>query len=230
MNKARKSHIPDAVLLEFTGKEIDFLPMDLDRFSLFDPDLNQQKMSLLTDNYKKALTFGTDKTQLGVLRNLTENLSDEFKKCVSLYKDVRYFARKKFGSSPAILKQFGFETYRKARMNIPEMIVFMYELANTAEKYKNELATAGLSESVIDSIKPAAAALEKSNLEQETGKTARNVKTEERIDLINSIYDTLMEFSVAAKIIFANEPLTRDKYKIPYSKNVNGNAAKTQQP
>ncbi len=223
----RKAHVSDATLIEFAGKEIDFLPKDLSKFTFFDPDLNQQKLDLLKTTYESALTYGTDKTQLGVLRGLTENLSAEFKNCISIFKDIRYFALKKFINSPATLKELGLNSYRIARISQPDMVLFMYELANTAEKYKTQLMAAGLKESVITSIKPAAIALEKCNVTQEIGKTGRSVKTEDRVLLLNTMYDILLDFSEAAKMVFAGDPLSRSKYILPYSSRIHKEKVET---
>ena len=111
-------------------------------------------------------------------------------------------------------------SYTKARGIQSEMVLFMHELATTVEKYKTELMDAGLKESVITSIKPAAEALEKTNITQKTGKDNRSAKTEDRIELLNSMYDILAEFSEAAKIVFAKDPVKKERYILPHSKSI----------
>ena len=229
METTRKAHVPDAVLLEFAGRELEFLPVDLPAFTSFDPDLNEQKVTQLKAVYTEALIYGSDHNEMGVLRGLTEKMSQEVKNCISIFKDVRYFARKKFGDSPATLKELCLDKYEKARKTQPEMVVFMYELDKAVQKYKVELTAAGLKESVINSIKPAAAALEKSNLVQESGKGGRMIKTEDRIVLMNRIYDILLEFSEASRRVFENDPLKRSRYVLPYTKTNSAQAAATKQ-
>jgi hypothetical protein len=217
MEITRKSHVADAILLEFAGTVIDYLPNDLSKFTAYDPDLNQDKADLVKSTYDNILTYGTDNIEVGIVIGLTEKLSDEFKKCISLFKDVRYFANKKFGTSPAILKEFGLGKYAKARKSQPAMIVFMHELDLTVQKYKVELKEAGLKETVIAGIKPAATALEESNSGQESGKGHRMVKTEGRILLLNNLYDLLQEFSEASRRVFENDALSRSHYVLPYN-------------
>jgi len=89
------------------------------------------------------------------------------------------------------------------------------------------LTEAGLKESVIASIKPAAVALEKVNVTQKTGKGGRAVKTADRIILLNSLYDLLTDFSEAAKIIFANDPVKRERYILPHAKTIDNDTKDT---
>lgn len=224
---ARRFNIADAILLEFAGKEIEYLPTDLAQFTAFDPDLNVGKQTLLKSVYTNALTFGSDKTAVSVVSQLTEELSAKIKNCTSIFKEVRYFVRKKFANSPAIQKELGMHTYRKARSVQSEMVLFMYALAASVEKYKTELTEAGLKASVIASIKPAAEALEKTNVTQKTGKGGRTVKTEDRITLLNNLYELLTDFSEAAKIVFANDPVKKDRYILPHAKTIDKNTQDT---
>jgi hypothetical protein len=101
MEIARKFNVADAILLVFTGKVLEFLPGDLAKFTAFDPDLNAAKQTILKGVYLNALTFGTDKTEVSVVSKLTEDLSAQFKNCISIFKDVRYF-----NSSLKIKRQF----------------------------------------------------------------------------------------------------------------------------
>lgn len=218
MEKTRKAHVADAVLLEFAGKEIEYLKADLPAFTAFDPDLNEQKVNQLNGIYTEALMYGSDHNEMGVLKGLTEKMSQEVKNCITIFKDVRYFARKKFGDSPATLKELCLDKYEKARKTQSEMVVFMYEVDKAVQKYKAGLMSAGLKETVINSIKPAAAALEKSNVVQESGKGNRMQKTGDRISIMNGIYDILVEFSDAARRVFENDPIKRSRYVLPYSR------------
>ena len=227
MEIARKFNVADAVLLEFAGKEIEYLPADLDNFTDFDPDLNAEKQTQLKNVYLDALTFGSDKTEVSVVSQLTENLSAQLKNCTTIFKDVRYFVRKKFANSPAVQKELGIHTYRKARTVQSQMVLFMYELAAGVEKYKTELTAAGLKESVIASIKPAAVALEKVNVTQKTGKSGRSVKAEDRVVLLNNLYDILADFSEAAKRVFANDPVKRERYILPHAKTISNETQDT---
>lgn len=227
MEISRKFNVADAVLLEFAGKGIKFLATDLPIFTNFDPDLTAGKVTKMENVYKSILSFGTDKSEVEEVSKLTENLAGEFKNCTSIYKEVRYFANKKFGKSPAVIRLFGLDSYRKARKKQPTMVVFMHELGKSVEKYKTELMEAGLKESVIASIEPATLALENSNVDQEVGKDSRPVKTEGRIELLNTLYDMLLEFSSAAKIVFAKDALKRDRYILPHNRSIGGNDAGT---
>lgn len=215
---ARKFHVSDPVILEHAAKVIDYLPNDLPRFTLFDSELNQDKADSMKTAYERILSFGTDNTEVGVVKGLTKKKTDEHKKCVSLFKDVRYFAQKRFSNSPAVLKEFGVNKFTKACRTESKLVLFMYELDNTIKKYAGDLKDAGMKEDIIASIKPAAVALDKSNATQESGKKTRLVKTETRVELLNELYDILMEFSNASRRVFENDPLGRSRYVLPYNK------------
>jgi hypothetical protein len=217
MEITRKSHVADPILLEFTGTMLSYLQGDLASFTAYDPDLNQAKADLIQSTYDSILNYGTDNIQVSVVKGLTENLAGELKKSISLFKDVRYFAKKKFGNSPAILNEFGLKRYAKARRSQANMILFMHELDVTVQKYKVELKGAGLKEAVITGIKPAATALTNANTGQEKGKGGRTVKAEGRVVLLNTLYDLLKEFSDASRRIFEDDPLSRSHYILPYN-------------
>ena len=220
MEIKRKYKVADAVLLEHAGVVIQELPNDLTAFGNFDPNLNQEKLTGMTNIYNDALNQGTDNQQKGKVKKLTENLAAAINDCVKVFKEVRYFAKKQFGRSPAVMKQFGLNRYRKARTSQPEMVVFMYEFYNVAQQYRDGLVEAGMKAEVIESIKTAADQLNSDNITQELGKDNRMSKTEERVVLMNSLYDELADFSEASKIVFANDPLKREKYIFPHSKSI----------
>ncbi len=219
METTRNYGISDTALLEFTGKMLAYLPEDLASFTAFDPDLNSELQDGLTHLYQRALDYGTDSAERGVVQKNTEDVQLQLKLCVSAYHEVRYFASKCFGSSPAILREFGVIKFRKVRGNQAQMIVFMFELAHAANKYKKELLDSGLSERTITALPELARNLEKVNVQQELSKNQRSLKTEVRVVMLNDIYAVLLKFYKASKIAFASNPIQRERYTLPIGRS-----------
>ncbi|HEX3007755.1 MAG TPA: hypothetical protein VHO90_09090 [Bacteroidales bacterium] len=219
MAKKRKYRATDAVFLEFAGRTIAFLDDDLVLFNKYDPDLNSNVTATLQKLYDEALSFGTDNSDLGNVGFLSEETKKSVANCKSLYKDLRYFARKKFQKNPAVLKQFGIDKFRKARIRKADFLAFMQVVAKTAAEYKDDLAAAGMGEVIINSIMPSVEDLKTRNLDLESAKSERSLRAEMRVELMNGIYDILLAFSNAAKIIFSTDTLSRKKYILPYTKS-----------
>lgn len=212
-----KFSIPIAVLLEQAGEVHENLEGDLPEFQAFDPDLNPDKQKALHDNVMLALETGTDKTQLSALIRKTMGVKAEMAACEKLFKTVRYFLEKKHANNPALIKQFRILDYNKIRNNQKALVVYMFELAKNAETHQQLLMDAGMKEAEILAIRPAAEALSVANKKQESGKGQRKLSTAERHTVLNDIYDILMEFNKAAKLVFEDDPIRRERYAIPYT-------------
>ena len=213
----RKYSVSDDVLIEHTGRTLGNLDEDLPAFENFDSDLNEEKKSELDQCYEAALCFGTDRSERSKLKQQTDMVIEAMGACNQLFVEIRYFARKAFKKRPAILRQFGINEYSKVRKSQSKMVLFMHELVETVGSYKTELIEANLKESVIAALKPATERLTEVNTIQENTKDKRVVKTADRKNLLNKLYDLLLEFSDASEHVFINDQERRNRYALPHN-------------
>lgn len=96
----------------------------------------------------------------------------------------------------------------------------MHEVLNAVEKYKAQMLESGMKETTIEELKQAADCLEKSNAAQETRKNNRSVKTEDRINLMNELYNLLLDSRKAAKLVFFDVPAKLQRYILPHNRSV----------
>ena len=207
----------EPVLLEHAGEIGEYLIEDLPQYTAFDPDLNEEKRQNLLDYTNKALGLGTDSTQVGILEGKTATMKSVMQTCFKRVETLRYFVNKKFGGNEVMVRQFKFNEYNKARKSQTKLIVYMYELAKIAGNFRTDLVSAGMKEDDIAAIQTAAEALNQANTTQETGKGERVMSTSERNALLNDIYSLLMDFNRASKIVFADDPIRRERYVMPYT-------------
>ena len=213
----RKYNVPDSELVEFIGTVIYHLDEDLPRFTVFDPDLNADKKNHFSSLHNQTLTNTSDRQEQAKITAKTIELKQLTEHSNDLVTRIRYFAEKQFKKRTAILQEFGFKTYRNASRNQPKLIQFMYLMVQVVDKYRTELLESGLPEDVINEVKPITDALNLVNTQQEARKNARKVSTTDRTEVYNQVYDVLGEFSDAAAIIFANDPIRRQRYVLPHN-------------
>ncbi len=215
----RKFNVSNSELYEFTGTVLYYLEEDLDKFKLFDPDLNETKKGIIATLYNQSLNRPTDQEEKARITQKTlefQQLKDRSREVIS---QVRYFVEKKFNDRKAIQDEFGFKTYQKATQSQAKLIEFMLRLAKSTQKYEEELIQRGVSESIIQEMQNIAQELTRVNTEQEAYKNTRKLSTIDRTELYNQIYNELGDFSDAAAIVFSNDPVRRSRYVLPNKGN-----------
>jgi len=211
----RKFNVSNSELFEFTGTVLYHLEEDLDKFKLFDPDLNETKTGLIASLYNQSVSSPTDEEEKARITQKTvafQQLKDRSRELIA---QVRYFVEKKFTDRKAIQDEFGFKSYQSSTRSQAKYIEFGLRLAKCTQKYKNELIQSGVSEGVIDELQSVALELTKVNTEQEAYKNTRKLSTIDRTELYNQIYNELGNFSDAAAIVFSNDPVRRRRYVLP---------------
>ena len=213
MNKLFK--ISNARLLEHAGVTLEALSTDLADFTTFDPDLNAEKVTTLTDLYQTALQEGGDDVALGKLGEKTQAIIREMNQCDKAMKSLRYWVDKAFANDPAGRKRFGLTSYWKVHNNQPELIAYLSSLNTVVTELRPTLEAANTPAALLDSVATLAANLEAANNAQENTKGQRGTATQERRTRMNTIYTICQQFSRAAEFIYDDNPAKREQYRVP---------------
>ncbi len=208
-------NITDARLLEHTGVTLEALTTDLADFTAFDPDLNQDKVTALTDLYRTTLEEGGDDMVRGKLGEKTQTLLDVMDSSNKIIKSLRYWVNKAFEDDPAGHKRFRLTKYWKVHNNQPELIAYLSSLATVVEELRPQLEAANAPAELLDSVKTLSMDVEAANNIQENSKGSRGSATQDRVTRLNSIYAICQQFNRAAEYIYDEDPAKREQYRIP---------------
>jgi hypothetical protein len=211
----RSFNIPDAELLEHSETIVATLPSDMPSFTAFDSTITVEFIPQLQGAIADAKAYPTDDVVIDEMAEQTLLLENALNTCYDDYKTIAYFARKAFKDNTATQNQFGMNDIDKARKNQPKMVVFMESLAKTAVKYENQLIASGCKPELINGLKDKAIALHNANIAQEKFKNDRAINSQDRILMLNKVYQLLQPLHDAAVIIYKNDPVRFSIYTMP---------------
>lgn len=200
--RTRNYNGSDAYLLETANVIGNLLTTDLAVFTAFDSTMDAGFVSAFQTKIENALHFSSDGVITDQQAQKTVNVLNLMKAAKEKYQDVKYFAGKAFPDNEEVRNELGFNDIGKAKTKQTEMIVFLDELFAACTKYETELVNAGMPTSIIPSIDNLRVSLMNANTNQESFIKSRPVLTSQRIDLLNSVYQTLMQINEAAQIVF----------------------------
>lgn len=212
----RISNLADADLLEQARVFHGYLTEYLAIFSNFDTTINQAKLDRLALLIEQAENNLSDNVIKDRQAQLTEIVNIKMEECRNIYNTISYFFKNAFPTSAAIRNEFGENDFRKIRKTQSKMISFMQELHEVSLKYRTELVNAGAKDEYIERAGQLYTELNQANNNQELYIGKRPVLTEERIKVLNEIFEELQLISRAAKIIFMDEIAKMKLFLIPH--------------
>lgn len=213
--------VSDATMIEHADTVKVSLPDDISDFTSFDSTISTEYPNQISGAIDAVLAVKSDQVIIDEQVEKTQNLNEAMGQCTNAFRTIAYFARKVFKDNKAVQNQFGLNDIEKVRNNQPRMILFMEELAETAQKYQADLVAAGCNEAVITALPEKAAALRTANTEQEKFKKDRGLYTQERVEKLNELYRLMVPISEIAQIIYADDPARLARYLLPKPKGSN---------
>lgn len=217
MKITRNYHISDARFMEHSEVIAATLPADVPDFTAFDATITGDYVTQLQQTIDDAKAIPPDEVVIYELAEETQKVEKAMDDSYEDYKTLAFFVRKAFKGNPAVQNQFGMNEMQKARKSQPRMVVFMESLAKTAAKYSVDLVQAGCSQSLIDGLAGRAASLHDANIAQENYKKERGLSTQNRVELLNKVYDLLKPLHEIAVNIYSEDPSRLKVYTMPQS-------------
>ncbi|MEM6735555.1 MAG: hypothetical protein AAF620_05735 [Bacteroidota bacterium] len=211
----RKYNFKDSVLLDFADQTVLNMETDLSVFSSFDSELDETKVYELKKAKEECLGVGTNESVNAKKKQLAAVVKDAMNDCEVAFSTIRYFARKAFKDQPAILRQFGFEEFKRIRHDQNKMLIFFAELEKTVDQYTEKLTDKGASEEIIHNVEVRAKVLAKAIADQKNFISQQPSTTSHRAKVFNELYDRLLEISDAAEIVFIGQSERRALYSLP---------------
>lgn len=189
---------------------------DLVQFTSFNPWFSSAVSNQLANQLTKAISDFSASSHTAQIEIQTETIVQLLTTAGQKYQLLMYYVEKAIGSSKAISDTFGRKRYEKARKSEKEMVSLLNQATTAANQgdFRQKLITAGMPEGLLTEIPILAGDLTAADGKQEMLKKQQLLVTTERIELFNSIWDTLSEISSAAKFIFADDPARLAIYQL----------------
>lgn len=189
---------------------------DLLMFAAYDPWYTAAvNTDLLSGLYigQKDFSDGSLVRQINSLKNLFDL---KLAPARHSYEKLKYYIDKGFKEDALINETFGYPGFQKARCSVKKMIPLLNQalLAISYEDNRSRLLAAGMPHELPHEMTNIAAELTAAYSELKILKEQHLLITRERIDLFNSMWDTLSKICEDAKTIFANDPARLAIYEL----------------
>lgn len=204
---------------EVIGKAQSMQPQyaaDLDKFITFNPWFTSVVNSTLIEQIGLGITDFSASGHTAQIEIQTENIAQLLTSAGQKFQRLMYYVENGLGSSKAIGDTFGRQRYEKARQSEKEMVSLLNQAVTAANQMdsKPKLLAAGMNETLPTEMATIAVDLAAADGKQEMLKKQQLLVTSQRIELFNSMWDTMSRISSAAKIIFENDPARLAIYQL----------------
>jgi len=189
---------------------------DLTQFASFDPWFTPAvNTQLLSGIYSGQKDF-SENNLMDEIRRLTNLLDLKLADARHCYEKLTYYVNKGLENIASDCEPFGFADFQKARCSVKRMIPLLNQALVAISNEGNELRLldAGMPHGLANEMTDIAGELTATHEELKILKKQHLIVTRERIDLFNSMWDTLSKICEDAKIIFANDPTRLAIYEL----------------
>jgi len=138
--------------------------------------------------------------------NETQLLETLMEQGRNLFQTVIVYAQLAFPNNPAVLRLFGQPQYDSARTNqlkLPVLLRSTYTQVSKPE-YKTALLAKGLKDAEITLLDSLAGAIVAQDIAQQNAKKARSLSANQRIVIMNSVWEKMATVCQCAKLVFQN--------------------------
>ncbi|MBI5215067.1 MAG: hypothetical protein HY960_04890 [Ignavibacteriae bacterium] len=139
------------------------------------------------------------------LTGATTSVKTLMTSCGSAFQLFKPFVLDAFPNNLAKQKEFGFDDYEEAIRSQPKLILFMKKVSMAAVKYTPELLAANCTQARIDELASLHTQLDSANTSQEVEKDHRTVEAQDRILLLNKVWERTSDVANIGKLLYAND-------------------------
>jgi len=181
--------------------------------------MNDSYPSTINEAVNVVTNMKTDMVVIDEMAERTLNVNNALAACNRGFRTVKFFVLKAFPDNKAIQNQFGLNDIRKIRNDQTGMVVFMGDLIQITTKHREALIAEGCSEALLDELQSLQKNLQDTKTAQEMFKKERGLKTQDRIEKLNELYNLLKPISEVAQIIYADDEARLARYLMPLPKS-----------
>lgn len=185
-----------------------YFAADLNYFTDYDPWYTSAVNSELVSGIYIGQNFFSQNSLVADIKGVTDLLDVTFTAARQCYEKLCYYADLAFGDKSFIMRTFGYADYVEARHSVKKMVPLLNKAyaAISQDNHLPRLMAAGIPEGMALELANISAELAAGRSELRLLKKQHLLATRERIDLFNSIWDTLSGICEDAKFIFADNP------------------------
>jgi hypothetical protein len=219
--------ISDAESVQTSRQFYNQFQKDKDKFIELDPDFGGNFSTNWLSAIEEAETFVGDSTVKSDITILTENVRNKMEIGRTHFQKMKYYIEKAFPNNQAVWNSFGYGKYDSARNSEVRFIPFLRNLHTKAVKYADKLIAANYTQAGIDRIDTIREEISEANQVQENYKGDRPVVSQERIELLNKVWEFLLKVNKASKNVFADDYAKLKQYLRPDEAGYEVKEAKT---
>lgn len=225
MEIIRLYKLSDAEMFTYADKVISNLQGDIALFSNFDSTIDVSFVTQAQTLLNIAKSLPTDNVVLDQQVAITEQVKTLMQDCRDQYDDMKFFIKKAFKNSVGRQNEFGLNDYNKVMLNASEMVRFLDDMYNVADRYRTELTLVGCSNALIDKNRSLSDDLSLLIREQSQIMDSRSTSAEDRIKANNEVWEVVVLISEAAKRIFRKSPANISRYLRPQPQKAGENSS-----
>ena len=210
MEEALKSHwyLPYDEVITKAQSIQPYFAADLKKFNAYDRWYTSIVNMELMSGIQRALKDFSENGWTATIKRTTNLLDINFLDAIHCYEELNYYVFMEFGDATVNNETFGYSRFAKSRNSVKKMIDLLNHALTAISYDDNE-------DRLLSAYMPLDLPLEMANIvadlkagyeELKILKKKHLIFTRERIELFNSIWDTLFKICEDATIIFANNP------------------------
>ena len=188
----------------------------IDDFTNFSLQFNSPFAENLNNLIKEAINNPKIEENDAITFSLTSEVNEILTDCREFYMVLIWNLKTIYPNAPEILNVFGKNLYAQARRKPLKMLNLLdiaYKNAN-AEPYNSDLIAGGFDETKIEQLKIHSDLLNEKYLLQQDYIQGTFQRTNQRILLLNAIWDEISKINYASKIIFKSSPALIHVFKL----------------
>jgi hypothetical protein len=195
---------PAAVMLEQAGIVKEFLVQDLAEIKAYDEEIDEDYVAGFDASIRHAMEMPIDNVVIDQQAGKGEIVMEKRKLCEEHVRDIKYFVKKAFPDNKSIRNEFGFNDYEEAKQKPAEFVIFMRQLEETVDTYKDKLRAKGMPAAKIGVAATLANELETAIKTHGTSKKGRILTTQDRRIAYNEVWNKIKLVCEAGKNVFSN--------------------------
>ncbi len=219
----------DGKMLQISRGTANAAEEDIADLTAYDPNIDMPFITHMRGRITLSDSFVKDTTVLAQQTGKTATVEQTMTNCRDHFTNSKRFIELAFPNNIPVWNEFGYNLYSAARDSQVLMIEFMQTFYTASEKYKDLLIARKYTQEKIDLSKTLHDSLLTADDAQESSKNSRPITTQERIELLNTVWADRETIASAGREVFKNNPAKRARY-VAYSGGSGGEDAPTETP
>ena len=190
---------------------------DMVAFGLFDKDFKTPFDTVWETKLKVVEDLPSDIVVKAGMKVSSVDVETEMSNCRDCFQGSKFFIEKAFPENPAVWNLFGYNEYEHCRNNHDRMPRFMSDFSTAANNYDTELIAVNFTAPMIANILVVRDELNVKLSEQHQQITERPIATQNRVQLLNEVWDIRLQVGKASKVVFKDDVAKYRIYLLPAS-------------